>query len=1503
MGIYTRFTYSNALYGPSSLPVSTYFNIFDFCYPTNALMPSLFAFTEVTPSRPFGVPYLWFTPANDLIMFSDDSADSGFRIDISIPNTITFQFTLLPTDLPTDFSDLANSRLFFSTYNQFGKMLGLLLSEDGGIALAKDGLGSGFQPLPDSAHLFNEGAYYYVFRLALDGTTGRCDLYITREDLLPTIGHQLRYTFDAFDSPVGEPDRVQVETVGNALASTTVGLSCIKLGSPGPPTNKRPVAIPGPDQTRILGSYAGFDGSHSYDPEGVTPLQFWWTYAVVPEGSNLIEIGFATTPADPTGYTCILTGSAGTFSNVAEGDLLVIGASKSVVKYVHSDGSHVVTIESLFQAGVTNLRWEVYKQEAWEGAYHASTVTSVLGREINQGVIPPPTEGDAYLLDGGVVIGPDWAGHDGEIATYHVISGWTFASPTDDQLVHVIDEYKTYRCINSVTNLWIIDDPKPWELGYWEGRTAEYGSFLPDVSGLYVIELIVNDGELDSLPAEVLLNSNMTYIPPGIIPDLSFIWDYLSDFWNLVSDRDLTEVFWSGFAMASSDELMRLWQNDYAKSLIDIQRVHQRWWLAYDLLYDEPNYSTIPAEINNSINVGGYSAAPGSAVRTYDTGTPLTGVTDQHVLVLEGRCYTIARVTATSVITSDELPTVRPNFWQIKPTVKSRFSDFTVKLIRTGDAAVFEIVDSDGNASNVYTFIYGAYGHYISFDDGPISSYLASTDYTVRFKSILRRNHIDVDELVMSVPRLQEVINLDEVDGAPPVLYENRDYVTEDTDTVDGKTKRSIRFLDETWFPAELNGTDGATSSSNFFDSASSTFETHFGAGADLSGYVLDTSTGRYRLCCVVSETRVELEHDALAPALVDAHWTIRKLADLPDTLWSEVTYFDNRPVIEANFGRLVNFTLDDLESRTDNLDYLSAVQGLWYAFWHGPTLHNIRIGAQILLGLPFAEQGGTITDIRDPFTTTRSRILIQDENDDTIIRSYLYPTILGVENNPATGLPYQVGDTIEQFAPICKGVLTTDWVEDEDWFKIFVGSGDFIEVWKTHTFGVFVDADAFNLSNLTFMISFVLRIKPTYTYPFFVVVKRLYDVIDIDDGIVFGPVIPGAGTYPTTWGAFSPPVGWNPPAPAEENDGKVVVRTSPPTYDITTRWPNDRYVSVPPNGDEFGGIHLFDTPGVVPDGWSGLYADGETHVPTKGEGAFKWDDTDESGHYIHKFDQQLNAVDLFTDGDMEDPGVAAWSAVGVPATLAKSGAQFHSGTQSLHVQDPNPNVGCYQNYPAAVDTGFQVGVRGWIYIVSGEAVFRLRDQDGVTYEAVVRKSSVAGRWLQFTLHVWSVAAFISPLRFEILTGPAGGEFYLDDVAAYAKLMPWVQCGYDRYLYGRTGGYTVGGSPDEDWAFVITGERLAPAIPTFDDALFAFDASSVEDDIVRLSGPAPAPIVPPVSKPDPLGPWPAYGPPVDQWTNVTHPGYGPVPNPGLRWDTPIPAGWYTRITRRNKYSS
>lgn len=1502
------------------LPVSDPWNIYDFCEPDDSTMLYIAEYTEVTTARTFVAPQYSFNGSNDLCLYSNDAQDSGLTIEVSVPPTFSTQFTILPTALPNDFSSLATERVFVAVYNQYGKMAGLLLSENGGLAMAQDGLGTGFQHLIDSADLFTEGSAYYTFRVTVNGYTGVMNIYVTPTAQLPIIGHQLRITTPAPDSLQGHQDGMDIEVYGSASEPTTVCFDCIRLSSLEVIPNARPVADAGPNRTSTLYKYIAFDGRASYDPEGA-PLRYWWTVTVAPEDSAMWLTGAGLTQTDPTDYTNVVYGpsgsAAGTFDDVVQGDQFFVEDASSIVKYVAEDGSYVVLIDHVIPDDTAVLSWSNLKQSAWEGSWIPASML-VVEDYTNTEPLTPDID-DVYLIGPSPGGNPNWvAGDAGKIATWNGVS-WDIVDPTVGQIVYSIADFLSYRLIDTGPYNWIEDDPTPWELGHWTGRVAEIGTLLPDVSGLFTAELIVNDGtsmilppnaasidgSLTSLPSEVICNVSPTGAPLGIVPDLSFIWNYLSNFWTLANGKEMFETVWSGAAQILGGDLLELWQHDYAKGLFDIQRLFQRRWRGYDFFFQEPNYddSLYEATIDTTVDATGYSASPGLNDYSYELGTtPPAGVVSGHMLVLNGECYEIARIAGTRLITRDILPrttlarlyingasgpfqlnetvtgltsgatgivietgwnylvldtpsptlfittevvtgsdtgetatvigytpatTQRPRYWQIRPQVVSKQTDFTLEAVSMADTAVFDIEDATENDHiRVGCFVYGARGKTLCFDDTTLATYQADPDrYTIRFFGLVHRNYLPVGESVRMLSSLQEVVDVDNVEGAPDILIGNNDFIVESITAVDGRAVQVVNLL-ECFFDRKDYGFDGDTTSvsGKYFDVPSGGLLTSLGeAGTDLSNHVLWIDNGsRYRLLEVISDTRIELVDEALTTGLANLHWRIFDAGDPPDRAWAETTYVDNMDTVEANYGVRVGFTQDDWLSQTEDLDYLAAVQGLWYAFWNGPTLNNIQTACQVLMGLPFAEKGGIITDIRTPFSADYNRVLVQDEGDEIVIRSYMFPVQLDVATNPDTGVAYQVGDTIEQFAPVCTGVLVEDYISNPTWMENVVGSGDMHEAQKFHTFGVTIDSAAFNYKNIIYMIGYLIRlreettpkVRPHYTFPIAIVLLQLEDVIDIEDAIVYGPAWPpeitlAPGTYykypdnaswrdkledhPTGWGsapAFPDPDMWE----------------TPPVYDITTRWPNDRAANVPPRTVDYGGLHLEDVSGSVPDPWSGSWpqtpapAGGGTHTSTEREGAFLYGDTDESGHFIHVYGPP--STNLIVDSNMSAGDMSAWSIVnyGYATSTLTAVKTTLGGNAVARLTATTPDEGIEQT--VSVTSGRQVFGYSLIRMISGQAHVQLYDGSGTpALLAEWRLNGPVGSWVGIPLHRWKITTATASIR--ILTGPAGGDFYVDEVGLYSDSPPFTQWGYGRMYLGRTGGYTVGGLPDEELEFTV----------------------------------------------------------------------------------------------------
>jgi hypothetical protein len=220
-----------------------------------------------------------------------------------------------------------------------------------------------------------------------------------------------------------------------------------------------------------------------------------------------------------------------------------------------------------------------------------------------------------------------------------------------------------------------------------------------------------------------------------------------------------------------------------------------------------------------------------------------------------------------------------------------------------------------------------------------------------------------------------------------------------------------------------------------------------------------------------------------------------------PDLLWAEEVYFDNSETIENTFGVAVGLNAEDVGV---DQDYLSSVQALWYALWMGPTISNLRLGAQVFLGLPFTEEAGVIEYLDPSYSDSFGRVVVLTEGEfEETRRTYLYPAELAVETNPNTGVAYTVGDDVERFVPLCEGVEIIDHIKSSEWLARWLTGKD--ELRKVHTFLVEMDLTGMgsvDAGDITRLAAYINKVKPAHTDFFLVGVHTISDTIDVQDAV-----------------------------------------------------------------------------------------------------------------------------------------------------------------------------------------------------------------------------------------------------------------------------------------------------------------------------------------------------------------------------------------------------------------
>lgn len=414
----------------------------------------------------------------------------------------------------------------------------------------------------------------------------------------------------------------------------------------------------------------------------------------------------------------------------------------------------------------------------------------------------------------------------------------------------------------------------------------------------------------------------------------------------------------------------------------------------------------------------------------------------------------------------------------------------------------------------------------------PTTDISINPNFQIKPRLIRRCRLIPIDESVRSIPLLQNyvsptaVVEKDgkfyqqykskeyEVEAPPYYLKENIDYV------IDGQIALSGDLTFKT-------GTDIVEADGGDF------IDRGIGPGDQFIVREPVTLARTYYVQAVISPTKLKLTREIPLYPLgeyVTANVQVRRRRSghfirftpgkftaqrpAPERLWSEVTFFDNNENIESNFGILVGLTRADVDAVSENLNYRQAVSGIMYAFLRGSSIERIRLGAQILLGLPFAENRGIIRSIENDYrldiygNPVLGRILVEDVDNNGAplgtLRIYTFPieqasALAGLETNPATGQMYKVDDIVEKFAILSKGVEISDYLTN----PVEVGSFSVERVLqKYHSMRIRINDNIFTLPEIGLVSSFLKKITPSYIAFFVSSVSEFADTVTISDDV-----------------------------------------------------------------------------------------------------------------------------------------------------------------------------------------------------------------------------------------------------------------------------------------------------------------------------------------------------------------------------------------------------------------
>jgi hypothetical protein len=745
-------------------------------------------------------------------------------------------------------------------------------------------------------------------------------------------------------------------------------------------------------------------------------------------------------------------------------------------------------------------------------------------------------------------------------------------------------------------------------------------SFIPDKLGLYIVELITKNGPEPSDPciAEVHVGLTRAYLGEyHSPPDVHFLWSFISNFWNLVEDRRYIETTWSAFVQVMGSELIKLWSNDYNKSLSTIQNSVQRHWVKFDLSTD------LIDQVQRVIIGNTDDGTNGSTGALVDPGTgdtklfrvPLGDVGDiseadftkldinygakGRIIDINGTGYTIERV----FNTVGEVP-VTP--LKVQKLISGVYTDISSQAASSStNVAIFEgsghelIIShstkfgrirfsfaSLAGANLGFTFEHSTDTGWAAFaptddtvgatvndedifwDPDTLATWASRIENGVTgFHIKIRRNTAvataPVEKLIQIVAAYTVAVIDEEALTAglvglswrlphllhvPLVDFEDLGVSKGDTLVFEAKRKdigltaelrTQVVTVDRERIGFEFTLSTLSTGSPTVDHSlfrqlaldlrlvhptatdddiaaAAEALIAFLPTGINLSTRPFSEFQITFTAKKVIHNTALKIDSNIISiphlqeelkkdPTIIlQENWDFQILNSYltfaaglftttepaPDALWAEVIHLDNSETVENNFGRLVQLGRDDLQAKATRAPYISAVKGLWFAFTRGPTVDAVRLGIQILMGLPFSEERGEIVAHTPNFTVDSfgkqlGRLLVEDVDSSDrrtgVRRFHYYPMDVGLETNPKTGQPYAVGDIFEAFVPLSKGVIVTDYVREPLWW---VRTLHRLEVLKFFIFRAQIDVETgvFDHRDLRFALEFVRRIKPGYT-------------------------------------------------------------------------------------------------------------------------------------------------------------------------------------------------------------------------------------------------------------------------------------------------------------------------------------------------------------------------------------------------------------------------------------
>jgi hypothetical protein len=1121
-----------------ALPTSPTWNLADFSGPTLGSLLSLGP-SDLTIT-PGASPY--FSYNDDFSVLTARSADGALAMldfHVAIPPRFTVEMTLRFPEMPHNLADLESRRAGLTVADDGGRGIAIYFATTGMAVSRVDDFGS-VTALPDTTDTTEEIATQFkTIRVAVDSGLGRAYVFIGNAE---TVSPEVRFILPVEATPATVLDVFRLFVKGLSTQPSRVEIRALRLAGDLVVPNFPPTADAGPDRVAPVGQAVRFDGRASFDIEGA-PLTYLWHIFDAPFGSQYAadnSSGSTVDDGDADGFTDLLSFTPNSLPAwVASGDVLRIGSERHIIDTVDNPGGQLTTVAETIPDNLSTTPFRIIDQSALVGAdtetpyliadvqgvYRvelvvndgesdseaAEVLASIVGARAPFGVEPDVTPiwkalGDEWgLVSNRGVFEEAWrgvaqilAGRLLEVWQYHYnysirdaqrtfqrkwIAYRSLITETDPDSAVISPRYGLVRASHEFEVVAPAVTGQTLVFEYFTGASpTDVATLTVTLAGTSLTAIIATvnaalAGTGISAYGYALRKEDATY--RALIAGGSTIDDGDADgFTNTLSFPALALPSWvapgdtlvlggerytiatvnnpGGSLTITAEEL----PDDLTGASFIVYRIVRLAFKAMKGFRIASGTAMATLGITTAYNY--LEGLDGALVtdRTYYAGDGLDlnerGVQRGDLLVLNnGQSFRIDRVLTAEddplagqrLLLVDELPFDTSESWSIPSVVQSEV-DYEFEGSYPGDLVKAEVFDADTNSTtDVLGRVVAQKGTQLAANlSGFFGALLDDERYEIRLLGVKRRKAMPIADDTISIPRLQDII--------PEKQY------TEDGTTATSRTiwEENVHYVLEPFY-------------------------------RDIGGAPIPQLQFR---------DSVFIDPD-LEP---------------PDIFWAELTVFSNDQNVEDLFGRLAGFLRDDASAFSADFNYVSGVAGLIYAQQRGPSVNAVRVGAQILFGQPFAEVAGKIEEIRFDFSPTTGRMLVRDATGDPnvtseIIRTYYYrkdpldlASTSGLAINPATDLPWAVGDDIAQFAPIGAGVEIIDMYNDPTWYVPYVRSGLMTEIEKFHTFLVRYNLDLVTLSNLSLLFSFITKVKPTYTHHMLVGLRQAEEDIDVIDDL-----------------------------------------------------------------------------------------------------------------------------------------------------------------------------------------------------------------------------------------------------------------------------------------------------------------------------------------------------------------------------------------------------------------